>query len=191
MSESFNLSTNALKGLSRLQFDKYTTFAFWNGSGAKDVAVASKSAGVPALESSAIGGLFDGFGSCGEFSKGIESTSWGPQLWAELSRAYAPMVIDAIVKDRDKKFVVLCGIGFDNPGYNVCNSIESLTLKMGLDRAKMVEWDLVDATTWRNRPSRPPRTRRQPDRSNSDELTAAMPWNDRRGCGHRVRASCS
>ena len=148
MSESFNLLTNALKGLSQLQFDRYETFAFWNSPGAKDVAVAAKGGGVLALESSAIGGLFDGFGSYAEFSQGIESTSWDPQLWAELSRAYAAMVMDAIVKDPSKRIVVICGLGFDNPGYNIWNSIESLTLKLGAKRAKMVEQDLINATTY-------------------------------------------
>ncbi len=148
MSESFNLLTNALKGLSQLQFDKYQTFAFWNSPGAKEVAVAAKSGGVLALESSAIGGLFDGFGSYEELAGGIESTSWDPQLWAELSRAYAAMVIDAIVKDPDKRIVVICGLEFNNPGYNIWNSIESLTLALGARRAKLVEQDLQAVTTY-------------------------------------------
>ena len=148
MSESFNLLTTALKGLSQLQFDKYDTFAFWNSPGAKDVAVAAKGSGVLALESSAIGGLFDGFGSYAELSSGIDSKSWDPQLWAELSRAYAAMVMDAIVKDRSKKIIVICGIGFDNPGFNIWNSIESLTLKLGAERSKIVQSDLDAATTY-------------------------------------------
>ena len=148
MSESFNLLTTALKGLSQLQFDKYATFAFWNSPGAKDVAVAAKSSGVLALESSAIGGLFDGFGSYEELAGGVESTSWDPQLWAELSRAYASMVIDAIVKDRSKRIVVMCGIGFNDPSFNIWNSIESLTLKLGAKRAKMLESDLQAKTKY-------------------------------------------
>jgi Domain of unknown function (DUF4157) len=148
MSESFNLLTTALKGLSQLQFDKYKTFAFWNSPGAKDVAVAAKSSGVLALESSAIGGLFDGFGSYDELAGGVESTSWDPQLWAELSRAYASMVIDAIVKDRSKRIVVMCGIGFNDPSFNIWNSIESLTLKLGAKRAKMLESDLQAKTKY-------------------------------------------
>jgi len=148
MSESFNLLTTALKGLSQLQFDKYKTFAFWNSPGAKDVAVAAKSSGVLALESSAIGGLFDGFGSYEELASGVESKSWDPQLWAELSRAYASMVIDAIVKDRTKRIVVMCGIGFNDPSFNIWNSIESLTLKLGAKRAKMLESDLQAKTKY-------------------------------------------
>jgi hypothetical protein len=58
------------------------------------------------------------------------------------------MVMDAIVKDPSKRIVVICGLGFDNPGYNIWNSIESLTLKLGAKRAKMVEQDLIDATTY-------------------------------------------
>jgi len=148
MSESFNLLTTALKGLSQLQFDKYNTFAFWNSPGAKNVAVAAKGSGALALESSAIGSLFDGFGSYEELSNGIASKSWDPQLWAELSRAYAAMVIDAIVKDPTKKIIVVCGIGFDDPGYNIWNTIESLTLQLGAKRSKMAQSDLNAATTY-------------------------------------------
>ena len=148
MSESFNLLTTALKGLSQLQFDKYKTFAFWNSPGAIDVAKAAKGSGVLALESSAIGGLFDGFGSYDELAGGVESKSWDPQLWAELSRAYAAMVIDAIVKDPKKRIIVVCGIGFNDPGYNIWNSIESLTLKLGAKRAKMLEADLQAKTKY-------------------------------------------
>lgn len=56
--------------------------------------------------------------------------------------------MDAIVKDPSKRIVVICGLGFDNPGYNIWNSIESLTLKLGALRPKMVERDLIDATTY-------------------------------------------
>jgi hypothetical protein len=148
MSESFNLLTSALKGLSQLQFDKYKTFAFWNSPGAIEVAKAAKGSGVLALESSAIGGLFDGFGSYEELAAGAESKSWDPQLWAELSRAYASMVIDAIVKDPKKRIIVVCGIGFDDPGYNIWNSIESLTLTLGAKRANMLEKDLHAKTKY-------------------------------------------
>jgi hypothetical protein len=148
MSESFNLLTTALKGLSQLQFDKYKTFAFWNSPGAIEVAKAAKGSGVLALESSAIGGLFDGFGSYDELASGVESRSWDPQLWAELSRAYAAMVIDAIVKDPKKRIIVVCGIGFNDPGFNIWNSIESLTLKLGAKRAKMLEADLHAKTKY-------------------------------------------
>ncbi|MET0910697.1 MAG: hypothetical protein ABWZ99_14615, partial [Ilumatobacteraceae bacterium] len=140
--------TTALKGLSQLQFDKYKTFAFWNSPGAIDVAKAAKGSGVLALESSAIGGLFDGFGSYAELAGGVESKSWDPQLWAELSRAYAAMVIDAIVKDPKKRIIVVCGIGFDDPGFNIWNSIESLTLKLGAKRAKLLESDLQAKTKY-------------------------------------------
>ena len=58
------------------------------------------------------------------------------------------MVMDAIVKDPSKRIVVICGLGFDNPGWNIWNSIESLTLNLGAKRAKMVEQDLLDATTY-------------------------------------------
>jgi hypothetical protein len=148
MSESFNLLTTALKGLSQLQFDKYKTFAFWNSPGAIEVAKAAKASGVLALESSAIGGLFDGFGSYAELASGAESKSWDPQLWAELSRAYAAMVMDAIVKDPKKRIIVVCGIGFDDPSFNIWNSIESLTLKLGAKRAKMLEKDLHAKTKY-------------------------------------------
>ena len=85
------------------------------------------------------------------------------------------------MKDRDKKIVVLCGIGFDNPGYDICNSNESLTLELGLDRAKMVERDLVDATTYLAVAGQADSHAQgaSPNRRDSDELTAAMPWNDR------------
>lgn len=148
MSESFNVLTTALKGLSQLQFDQHDRFAFWNSPGAKDVAVKAKSAGVLALESSAIGSLFDGFGSYSELAAGLESKSWDPQLWAELSRAYASMVLDAIVKDPSKQIYVVCGLGFNDPSYNIWNSIESLTLKLGADRVKMTEQELSARTTY-------------------------------------------
>ena len=143
MSESFNLLTNALKGLSQMQFSQSDEYAFWNGTGAKDVAM-----GAPglALESSIVGSLFDNIGSYMNGVSGAEG--WDPHLWTELSRTYASMVINEVIKDSTKRINVMCGIGFDNPGYNIWNSIESRTLQLGVDRANQAREMLENATTY-------------------------------------------
>ena len=85
MSESFNLLTTSLKALARQQFSQNDQYAFWNGTGSKEVAL--KAPGL-ALESSHIGKLFDDLGSYLNGTIG-DTDAWDPHLWTELSRAYA------------------------------------------------------------------------------------------------------
>jgi len=141
MSESFNLLTTSLKALARQQFSQNDQYAFWNGTGSKEVAL--KAPGL-ALESSHIGFLFDDLGSYVKSDPG----DWDPHLWTELSRAYASMVIAEIIKDPKKKINVICGIGFRNENYNIWNTIESKTLLLGQSRSQLTIQELESRTNY-------------------------------------------
>ncbi|HRI63320.1 MAG TPA: DUF4157 domain-containing protein [Polyangium sp.] len=125
MSETFNILTGYLKSLSDSQFANAKGYAFWNGVYAKDVAKEATTSGLLALETSGIGGLFDDLGTL----KG-NPDGWDPELWAELSRAYASKVVEHIFLDPKKSIFVMCGLNFTDPQYNIWNSIENPTLEV-------------------------------------------------------------
>ncbi|MCA9190812.1 MAG: hypothetical protein KDB03_03580 [Planctomycetales bacterium] len=147
MSEMFNLLTASLKGLSMQQFNRYNKFAFWQGLGAKEVATKSLASGILALESSNIGCLFDDLGS---IKKG-KPDDWDPELWTELSRAYASMVIHSVfLRPHDKVEIhVFCGTDFKNPSYNIWNTVENSTLRVVCERFRKSQTDLDRLVTYR------------------------------------------
>ncbi len=109
-------------------------FAFWSGQPAKQIA---KGAGADlALESSALGGLFDGINVAGD---------WDIQMWAALSTFYA----QAIVKyARGKEVRVFVAPGA--PKDNIYTNIEFPVLKEAFERGDLLinNYPCVPKVSW-------------------------------------------
>lgn len=101
-------------------FAKAKTFGFWSKPTGRQLAERMCDM---TLETSGIGGLFDGMPSLDGSKLG-----WNPELWGALSRGYGKAVA-AQFKQKDKKAHVCLGPGV-TPG-NIYDAIESKALERG------------------------------------------------------------
>ena len=96
------------------QFNRAESFAFWSGPVAKDIVLNHNGADV-GLETSALGGLFDGININGK---------WDGALWAGLSHMYAKAVVE---KGKGKQVRVFCSPGASMS--NIYTAVEFPALK--------------------------------------------------------------
>jgi len=112
-----------LKQVTQAQFVKAKTFGFWSKPEGRQLA--EKAADLT-LETSGIGGLFDGIPSLDAHANG-----WDPQLWGSLSNAYGEAVAEEMTKS-GKAVHVFAGGGTDKT--NVFGAVESKALAKGAQR---------------------------------------------------------
>ena len=111
----------SVQGALHTQFTTARHFAFWSGQPAKQIA---KGAGADlALESSALGGLFDGINVAGD---------WDIQMWAALSTFYAQAIVKYARGKEVRVFVSPAA-----PRDNIYTNIEFPVLKTAFERCEI------------------------------------------------------
>jgi len=101
------------------QFSRANSFAFWSGPVAKDIVLNHEGAADVGLETSALGGLFDGININGK---------WDGALWAGLSHMYASAVVKI---GKGKKVCVFCSPGASMS--NIYTAVEFPVLKKAFE----------------------------------------------------------
>jgi len=111
-----------LKDITKAQFFKAQRFGLWSKPEGKELAKQNTDL---TLETSGIGGLFDGMNQSLE----AHANGWDPHLWGALSRAYADAAVASFDK-KDKQIHVFAGGGTDKS--NIFANIESKAIEKGL-----------------------------------------------------------
>jgi hypothetical protein len=116
---SFSVVEASVQKALNTQFMTANSFAFWSGPVAKDIVLNHEGAADVGLETSALGGLFDGININGK---------WDGALWAGLSHMYA----NAVVKmGKGKKVCVFCSPGASMS--NIYTAVEFPVLKKAFE----------------------------------------------------------
>lgn len=111
-----------LAGYGSSQFNAAASYGFWSGGDGRKVAEAACDL---TLETSGIGGIFDGIPTLDADAHG-----WDPDLWGGLSAGYARAIVRSIVEDDDKTIHVCLGSGARAD--NIWGVVESESIRTGL-----------------------------------------------------------
>ena len=114
---------NTLASYQQSAFNAAGSFGFWSG---KAGTMLAESICDLTLETSGIGGLFNGIPTLDGDAHG-----WDPDLWGGLSAGYARAIVTAITNDPANKTVHVC-LGPNARADNIWGIVESETLRLGL-----------------------------------------------------------
>ena len=119
--KEFDQVTTEIAGYADLQFDTAQSYGFWSEDAGRELAEDMSDV---TLETSGLGGLFDGIPNLNGNVAG-----WNPGLWGGLSKSYA----EAVVKNWESgKRIHVC-VGPGARIGNIWDKVESITLEKGLE----------------------------------------------------------